>query len=277
MVAGAKQRSTTQEWHSRILWLLLGAGLIGATLLAAPVRGEDDAGESEAMDERRYNAGAPADPSEAWRLAQGGRLYDMWWGTLLVEPPEESHPAYPKSGAQDGAQTWRCVACHGWDYKGKDGAFGTGPNRTGIKGIRGAMGRAPAEIAALLRAKPHGYTEEMIPDEALSLLALFVSAGQHDAGRYIDRKTRKSRGNAEAGRAVYQNLCAVCHDFDGRAEIFSDEGELATLGAITGDQPWLALHKVLNGQPAADMPALRALDMQTVLDALAYAQTLPRK
>ena len=32
----------------------------------------------------------------------------------------------------------------------------------------------------------------------------------------------------------------------------------------------------MNGQTYADMPAMRAFDLQTALDVLSYAQTLPR-
>ncbi len=37
------------------------------------------------------------------------------------------------------------------------------------------------------------------------------------------------------------------------------------------------MHKILNGQPGADMPAMRALDMQISVDILAYLQTLPKE
>ena len=36
-----------------------------------------------------------------------------------------------------GADTWRCKECHGWDYAGKDGAYGSGDHRTGIVGVLG--------------------------------------------------------------------------------------------------------------------------------------------
>ncbi|MDJ0947968.1 MAG: c-type cytochrome [Alphaproteobacteria bacterium] len=251
--------------------------LASILLLTAPSAAQEEPQGRDEGESRRYNAGAPADPSKAWMLAQGGRIYDMWWGALLTDPPEETHPSYPSDGQLEGADTWRCVSCHGWDYKGKDGVNPAGPFKTSVRGIRDASGRPPEAIAKIVRGTIHGYTKEMIPDEAVALVATFVSAGQHDADAFIDRKSGKIRGDAERGRAVYQNLCAVCHDFDGRAEIFGEDMELKTLGAVANEHPWLALHKVMNGQPAADMPALRALDMQLALDALAYAQTLPRE
>jgi hypothetical protein len=35
------------------------------------------------------------------------------------------------------------------------------------------------------------------------------------------------------------------------------------------------MHKLMNGQPGEQMPALRALDHQVVLDLLAHLKTLP--
>jgi mono/diheme cytochrome c family protein len=47
------------------------------------------------------------------------------------------------------------------------------------------------------------------------------------------------------------------------------------LGKVARSNPWEALHKILNGHPGENMPALRALDMSILIDVLAYVQTLP--
>lgn len=252
------------------------AALAGAVALA-PVGG---ALAQDAQDKGFYQSyvfGAPDDPSEEWLLAYGGRLYDMWWAVLLADPPQETHPAYPKQGARSGPETWRCVECHGWDYRGKDGAYGAGPHYTGIKGIAGMAGADPDRIAAIVRGPKHGYDVDMIPDAALDAIALFVSKGQVDDDKLIERATGRVRGDATRGKKVFQNVCAICHDYDGMAWITGDDDDLQTLGAIANANPWRGLHKVLNGQTYADMPAMRAFDLQTVLDILAYAQTLPQR
>ena len=222
-----------------------------------------------------YLYGAPDVPSEPWLLAYGGRLYDTWWAVLFQDPPQVDHPAYPDLGNRGGADSWRCVECHGWDYRGKDGRYAQGPHATGIKGVNGMAGTAPAEIAKILRDDTHRYTPEMIPDQALEALALFVSKGQVDPDEAVDPATGAVRGDAVRGREIFQNICAICHDYDGMAWITSDEDELTTLGAIASRDPWRGLHKVMNGQTYADMPAMRAFGLQTVLDVLAYAQSLP--
>lgn len=254
----------------------LGAFVSTVALTSAALCGGSDA--QYAPEERlrqSYVSGAPDKPSKDWELAYGGRLYDNWWVTLRHDPPERTHPGYPPKGPLKGAQTWRCVACHGWDYRGKDGAHATGPYRTGIRGIDTMAGAQPDRVARLLRDPPHSYTRSMIPDAALQKLAGFVSAGQHDIRRFVDLRTGRARGNVIRGRAIYQNACANCHEFDGRAQISGETVELATIGAVAARNPAQAIHKMRNGQPSADMPAMRVFDAALLSDILAYLQTLP--
>ena len=257
------------------------SGCLPAVLLALAVSMPAAAQEEKDYENKgfyqSYIFGAPDKPSEAWLLAYGGRLYDMWWAVLFVDPPESTHPSYPEDGSQSGPTTWRCVECHGWDYRGKDGYYAEGEHATGITGIRSMAGADPADVAKILRDSTHRYSAAMIPDDALETLALFVSKGQVDMPALVDAETGKVRGNAERGQRIFQNLCAICHDFDGQAWITGEEDGLSNIGQIAVNAPWRALHKIMNGQTYADMPALRALDLDTVLDVLAYSQTLPQE
>lgn len=47
-------------------------------------------------------------------------------------------------------------------------------------------------------------------------------------------------------------------------------------GKLMGN-PWEMMHKVVNGQPAEKMPALRLLDRQVVVDILSHMATLPKQ
>ncbi len=225
--------------------------------------------------------GAPEKPSTPWTLAAGGRIYDTWWDALDRKRPRETNPAYPSTGKRSGSNTWRCVECHGWDYKGKDGVYGKdqpmGDRHTGIKGIRGAQRMPPAAIVKLLRAAPHNYTPEMIGDEEMSRLAAFVRAGQHDADQYIERRTGKVRGDVNRGAGFYQTLCAACHGLDGRALNWGTKDEPGFVGTEAKALPWEVLHKIRNSHPGAAMINLRALTLKDAVDTLAYAQTLPEK
>lgn len=216
--------------------------------------------------------------SESWTLTQGGKLYDNWAKVLYADTRNlETHPAYPQQGKKKGADTWRCKECHGWDYKGADGAYGKGSHFTGIKGLRELVGRPPESIAAVVRDQAHGYTEAMLPDPALKELALFVSRGQLDMDQYIDRATKQAHGDPQQGASFYQNICANCHGFDGRQINFKQAPDAEFIGTVAQDNPWETLHKIRNGQPGAPMVALGMLSIQDQVDLLAYCQTLAAK
>lgn len=204
-------------------------------------------------------------------IARGGMLYDKWFAVVNVEPPKGSHPAYPKKGAAFGkSATYRCKECHGWDYRGEDGAYAKGKHFTGIAGIRGSAGADPKAIVKILKDEDHGY-QRWLKDRDLQDLARFVSKGQLDMDRVIDRKTKAVKGKAARGEAIYNTVCAKCHGLDGKGH-----SEMEDIGAVAKKNPWEALHKILNGQPDETMPALRAFDLQISLDVLAYTQTLAK-
>jgi len=259
--------------RQQALAVLLAAGLL---LTLAPSASSQLVPGSEEY-HRDFAFGEPRDATEEWALASGGRLYDNWWVALGGEEPKQTHSAYPAAGRQKGAGTWRCKECHGWDYKGAAGAYGSGGRFTGIKGITGAASLDPKRIAATLRARLHGFTPAMIPDAALDRLALFVSKGQHDVDKFIDKSTKRANGSVERGRKLYQGNCAACHGFDGKSLNFGNEANPEYVGTLAAANPWEGMHKILNGQPGSPMPAWRVFDWQTTVDVLAYSQTLPAK
>lgn len=203
-------------------------------------------------------------------LANGGRLYDKWFAENKMPKPTADHPAYPHKGGQYGKDTsWRCKECHGWDYKGKDGAYAKGGHATGIKGIQGAAGKDPAAIAALLRDKTHGYSEAQLSAKDASDLALFVSKGQIDMAKYVDA-ANKAKGNGAKGEVYFNTLCAGCHGTDGKKL-----KDAPPLGSVA-DNGAEMMHKILNGQPAEAMPALRAIDHQIAADIAVHLTSLPK-
>ncbi len=207
-------------------------------------------------------------------IARGGRLYDKWYKVIGVDPPEESHPAYPTDAklAESPKDNWRCKECHGWDYRGKDGRYAKGKHATGIVGIRKMFGANPDDVVALLKDDTHGYGD-MMNDADLMDLANFVTKGQLDVTQYIDDATKDIKGgNVAKGEEYFNTVCANCHDKKGTKPKTLDE----PLGEAADDNPWEVMHKILNGQPDERMPALRAFDRQVVLDILAYTRTLPK-
>jgi len=220
--------------------------------------------------------GLPTNPEEAWILAAGGRIYDNWWEALDVAEPKGTHPSYPATSAKEGAGTWRCKSCHGWDYLGKDGIYSKGSNFTGIVGINGAAGRSIEQIAAIIRDKTHLYSSDMINDEQLGRIAAFVSNGQIDMSKYVDLETRLVKaGDVNSGRGIFQTVCAACHGFDGRLLDWGSGDESKYIGTEASELADEVLHKILSSHPGAAMINLRAFPIEYAVDVLAYAATLP--
>ena len=243
-----------------------GLAAIALTLVVVATGAAQD-GEDQFL-RRSYTFGVPDDPTLTWRLAVGGRLYDNWWAVLGAVPPDATHPNYPTTGPLDGGpDTWRCVSCHGWDYRGT----------AGVVGIRAFDGGDADRVAEIVRDDTHRISRDMMSDVAVTNLARFVVAGQHDIAFLVDPVTNAAIGDPVRGRQIFQNVCAICHNFLGDAEIMGETGNITTLGAVAFRGPARALHKVRNGQPSADMLALRAFDMQAALDVIAYAQSLPQR
>lgn len=216
--------------------------------------------------------------TELWQIANGGKIYDNWASTLMTSLPSKTHPSYPAAGKKKGGDTWRCKECHGWDYKGKDGAYASGSHYTGIIGVRSMIGKPAADIKKIIRNKTHGYTKSMIPEIALENLVTFLSRGQIEMAQYIDYGTKAALGDPDNGARFYQSICAICHGFDGKSINFKPtSSEPEYIGTVASANPWETLHKIRNGQPGVPMVALSVLDIQDQLDILSYAQTLPTK
>lgn len=204
-------------------------------------------------------------------IARGGQLYDKWFEVLKMPKPEDTHKAWPDSNTKKkGNATWRCKSCHGWDLRGKDGAYAQGSYKTGIGGLRAFEGGDAAKVIAAVKDSTHSLT--MIPDGDLADLALFVTKGQVDMTKYIN-PDKSINGDVAKGEAYYNTLCAGCHAKDGTLP----KDLSKPLGKIVSGNPWEGLHKILNGQPGEAMPALRALPIEVAVDTLAYVVTLPQE
>ena len=210
--------------------------------------------------------------SEQAAIARGGQLYDKWFKVVGVDKPKETHAAYPSAGKQKGNATWRCKECHGWDYMGAAGAYAKGSHFSGIKGVNGMAGADPGAIIGVLKDKNHGLGDVGMEARDLMNVALFVSKGQVDYDQYIDRATKAPKGDKAKGKVYFETICVGCHGLDGKQP--KDMGK--TLGAQMGN-PWEVMHKILNGQPAEKMPALRAIDWQVSVDIMAHLTTLPKE
>lgn len=200
-------------------------------------------------------------------VAKGGRLYDKWYSEADLATPRGKNPLYPQGGkyARSSSQ-WRCKECHGWDYKGVDGAYDkTNKHFTGIKGILGTRSKPKEDLLAFLnKDEGHRFVDQLSKDELRALVS-FIQHGQFNMDDVIDKKG-KAKGDPVKGQSHYQSLCAACH----HPQATSDD--MPDLKALAKKNPWETLHKILFGQPNSEMPALQSLDRQISVDILRYLQ-----
>jgi mono/diheme cytochrome c family protein len=201
----------------------------------------------------------PAAPALNGDSLRGGLLYDKWWTPLGLDAPEDDQAlwATQDTNTRSGADTWRCKECHGWDYKGVDGAYGGGSHMTGFVGVIQLAGDANATLAALQGATSadHDFSTVM-DDQALTDIALFISEELMDYAEVIDAEKAAVGGDLTVGEELFQESCSDCHGPEGTAIDFkANVTKTETISAIANGNPWEYFHKVRFGQPTvADMP-----------------------
>lgn len=202
-------------------------------------------------------------------IVRGGRLYDTWYKENKREVPPGVHPAFPPALAKgiEPRTTWRCKECHGWDYRGLMSADG---KEVVIKGVNAMANDSIESVIAQLRNATHHRFEKLLSLRDLLDLATFVTKGQVNMDDYIDRKTRKAKGDPNAFAAHYQTICATCHGATGK-----DIRTMPPLGRVANVDPYRALHGIFNGHPGEAMPALLAFPRELSVGLLAYIQSLP--
>lgn len=206
-------------------------------------------------------------------IVRGARLYDNWALETGKAVPQGRHPSYPKQAGQSVKphQTWQCRECHGWDYLGREGQYAKGKHFSGIKGIEAKKGASLKSIITLLKDENHNYGRVLEMPDLLDI-ANFVREGQVDMIAYLQAGHEDAKDASHIKAALYPTLCGNCHGGKGRAI-----RTMGALGHVANNDPWKALHKILNGHPAEEMPAWRSLDPQIIRDLMTYIQTLPQK
>ena len=212
-------------------------------------------------------------------LSLGARLYDHWTEDLGIDTPEGDQPLWATQTTNElsGDDTWRCKECHGWDYQGVDGVYGSGSHMTGFPGIFAAQDKSTDELMTALTAENHDFSSYM-SEEQLGALVLFIQEGMIDKTEYINADGSFINGDATAGEALFTGTCARCHGEEGNDINFADGEEKEFMGTIANDNPWEFMNKASYGQTGAhEMPVGRNLgwSWQDIVNLATYAQTLP--
>ncbi len=243
----------------------------------------------DAADVSGYTQTLPAAAAVGGDVVRGGLLYDKWWAVNGAPAPTVDSPiwALQSTNTRSGSTTYRCKECHGWDYKGAAGAYGSGSHFTGFTGILNtAMNQA--ELVTFLTTGTYPDAT-VVPDHVIADLtatdiddlAAFVATELVDADLYIDFATKAFIGTGVPdGQDLFTGVtdpvsdCTLCHGVDGTA---IDFGGATYVGTVANGNPWEMLHKVRFGQPASAMPSHVRLGLTTqqAADLGVWAQTLP--
>lgn len=229
-------------------------------------------------------AGRAWDAQVLGDAVRGGRIYDNWIVVVGRQAPATNHPLWDtqESNRRSGAVTWLCTECHGWDYKGADGAYGVfSTHYTGFIGTLGVVGASQQDVLTWFngtRNTSHDFTQYFDAMDVMDLVA-FLRTRQIDSSLLIDRFTGRSLGDPQQGSGLYESTCASCHGDDGAEINFGTLQDPLYLADMAVVDPWRSIHKIRFGTPlSAAMPAAEDLgwSLTRVADVLAYAQTLQR-
>lgn len=220
---------------------------------------------------------------EVSNLVAGAQLYDKWYAALGVKAPEGDMPVWSRqsTNTRSGADTWRCSECHGWDYRGVDGAYASGSHKTGFPSlIIVTASLSQEQIVAHLKGendKAHDFSAYL--DEAsMQKLAVFLKEGLIDDAKYIDSASLKViDGDIDHGKELFDSTCAKCHGADGEKIVFRGEGVDEYLGDVAHRDPYRFLHRTRFGVAGTEMPVGYSLGWTPAdgRDVLMYAQSLP--
>jgi thiosulfate dehydrogenase len=224
------------------------------------------------------HAQLPGDP------IAGGRIYDNWMIALDAPIPQGNHPLWDNQdfNQRSGVITWRCAECHGWDYKGANGAYGPfSDHYTGFRGLENTVGASQAEVIDWLDGTNHDEHNLLVLTNTTVMndLAAFLRTQQIDTDLIIDPSTGEALGDRSSGSGSYARACASCHGDAGDKINFGTTADPLYLGDRAVADPWYTVHKMRFGIPSGVlMPASEDLgwSLSKVADVLAHLQTLPR-
>jgi thiosulfate dehydrogenase len=221
------------------------------------------------------------DFTEDIRISRGGQLYDNWWKTKVnIDKPSQDHPLWKlqSTNQRSGYSTWRCKECHGWDYRGKEGAYSKGSHYTGYQGVYEVTKELSVkDIEATLRGSTNSEHDfsKYLSDEDISDLALFLKKGTADMAVMLN-----TEGDYEEGLGFYRTNCMTeCHGPEGTWLNFGNEEKPQYIGTIANKNPWEFVHKARAGQPGSRMSSgiISGWSDNDMRNLLMYAQTLPAK
>ncbi|MGZ6346628.1 MAG: c-type cytochrome [Anaerolineales bacterium] len=216
-------------------------------------------------------------------IIRGAVLYDNWFAALGVDAPTGNMPIWSRqtTNSRSGSATWRCVECHGWDYRGAQGAYASGSHFTGFPDVLTLASQlSETDIVNHLNGinDPAHNFSKYLDKTSMEQLAAFLKYGTIDDSLYIDPISMHVIGGDRIhGKTLFEGTCSTCHGLDGSKIIFRSEGIDENLGDVAQRDPWRFLHRTRFGVSGTTMPVGANLGWspEDGRDVLAYVQTLP--
>ncbi len=252
-------------------------GLMTALAIAVPAVNAPaaPAPDTQLQQEREVMSGKEHEFGDAFIVSLGGKLYDNWWAATATPGPAKRNPAFPPGIDISSGDSWRCVTCHGWDYNGVELKRPAGGKSARFPGLRHLEMLAPADIAERLGKAHRIYTDELLGQFLVDLLAVFISQGLYDTGLTAAAGTAKPE-QLRTGQDIFENVCMNCHNPDGTESLSGEPGLRQSLGWLARNRPNRTAHKIMNGVPGKTMLSLRFLEDSALASLLAYLRTLDR-
>ncbi len=204
-----------------------------------------------------------------WAITIGAQLYDDWPLAMRQAGPFGRHPLWAGDRSALPTETWRCVNCHGWDFRGDQGIGGDLGPLPGAPGLRHLVGSRRDVVKALIRKAGHGFERQPLNIEALDYIALFLAEGQAATVELASKVAEIEVDRVEGGER-YANVCQLCHGADGAKLNLGTERRPETLRTLARRMPWKFLHAVRFGHGGI-MPSFILLQESEYLNLLSYA------
>jgi len=136
--------------------------------------------------------------------------------------------------SNDSGHKFRCKSCHGWDYKGENGVYGSSfQNKKYVASdLFKSESKSVKQFVRLIEKGAGGMPafEGLMPIEEIENLAVFLKKGAYDTDIIFTldpgqpyKYVLSSNGDAKNGLAQYEKLCQSCHGPEGLEIMFDDD------------------------------------------------------
>jgi thiosulfate dehydrogenase len=216
-------------------------------------------------------------------VIRGGRLYQAWDRVLEVSLPEHDQAIWKEVAPEIDydPHSWRCVFCHGWDYRGSDGINTRAVvKRSGFPGLFDMVAESEQVITGWINGgKNAGHDfSAYFSEQDYKDLSAFLSAGLIAPDLIADLDTRLVPGTLSTGEEIYGEMCLSCHGVDGEKINFGTAVDPQYLADITLQNPWRVSHVIRFGHLKTYVPAGEVVNISfsQQIDLLSYSQSLPQ-